>query len=576
MQPLDEKLSAYLVERQLVTAEQFEVIQAKVQKNGEELERVLLDGSYIKEEELTKVKAELLGMQYIDLRQVTIPRELLTIIPESTAREHLIVAYEQTDVALKLAMANPMDRQIVEFIHKKVDLPIEVSLASHQSVQVALQQYQQTLELELQNVLATTEQLKTSTNDDLSKAAEDLPVVRVTELILKHAILQGVSDIHIEPTETNVVVRYRLDGLLHDMLTLDHSILAGVVARIKVLSRLKIDEHRLPQDGRFKIENENYNVAFRVSILPVFDGEKVVMRLLDESGHGLGLDDIGLTANHLVIFRRNIAKPHGMVLVTGPTGSGKTTTLYAAMKELNQPDVNISTVEDPIEYRMPRINQTQISPKIGLTFSNGLRALVRQDPDIIMVGEIRDEETASLAVNAALTGHLVLSTLHTNSAAGALPRLLDMKVEAFLVASTVNLLMAQRLVRKLCQECRVQKKMPPAVLDDLKKSFDIDALLKLLISEKIVPTGTGWENVPFFEPVGCKMCNNGYKGRIGIYELFEVDDNVRPLITPTTTSQQLEEAAQKFQHTISMTEDGFLKSVQGITTLEEVLRVSTE
>lgn len=443
----DEQLLQYLQAQKLLSPEQLKVVNEQVAAGKNTLEEAIVLGGFLKEEDLTQARAAALGMSYIDLRTVTIPREILNIIPESTAREHLIIAYEQAPQELKLAMANPADRQIVEFIHKKVDMPISVSLASRQSIQAALAQYQQTLDIELQDILAT---IKVRGEADLNKAAEDLPIVRIMDLILKHAILQGASDIHIEPTETSVVVRYRLDGLLHDMLNLPHEVLAGLIARVKVLSRLKIDEHRLPQDGRFKISNESYQVAFRVSILPVFDGEKVVMRLLDESGQGLGLESIGMRTAALEVFRRNIGKPHGMILVTGPTGSGKTTTLYAAMKELNTPDVNISTIEDPIEYRMPRINQTQVNPKIGLTFSNGLRSLVRQDPDIIMVGEIRDEETASLAVNAALTGHLVLSTLHTNSAAGALPRLLDMKVEAFLVASTTNLLMAQRLVRKPC------------------------------------------------------------------------------------------------------------------------------
>lgn len=563
-----------LVAQGKITATQAEEMSADITAGKADAQQLIVESGIMNDEDFAQVRAETMQMSYVDLRATAIPREVLAIIPESTARGHQIVAYEQTDQQLKLAMADPSDRQIVEFIHKKVDMPVVVSLASPGGIQAALGQYQETLELELKNVMQSAATLSTET--DLTKAAEDLPIVRVTDLILKHAILQNASDIHIEPTEENIMVRYRLDGILHDVLTLQKNLLPGVVARLKVLSRLKIDEHRLPQDGRFKIQNDEYNMAFRVSILPVFDGEKIVMRLLDESGHGLGLDSIGIRAPMLEVFRRAISKPHGMILVTGPTGSGKTTTLYAALKELNQPDVNISTVEDPIEYRMMRVNQTQINPKIGLTFSNGLRSLVRQDPDIIMVGEIRDEETASLAVNAALTGHLVLSTLHTNSAAGALPRLLDMKVEAFLVASTINLLVAQRLVRRLCQECRKPVKFTPEILKDLAKSFDMSRLRAILEQEEIIKPKVAWEDVPLYQAMGCKLCKEGYKGRSGIYELIEMTDSIRKQVTSTTTSQQLEEAARNEQKMVRMIEDGFIKIVQGQTTLEEVLRVSTE
>lgn len=563
-----------LVKEQRLTEPEAIAMDKKVSAGSADLRQLLVEGGVMNDEDFTRTRALAMNMAYVDLRGKAIPNEVLNIIPESTARGHQIVAYEQTEQEVKLAMADPSDRQIVEFIHKKVDMPVVVSLASRSGIQAALQHYQETLELELKNVLGSATAVTAAT--DLNRAAEDLPVVRVTDLILKHAILQNASDIHIEPTETSVVVRYRLDGILHDVLTLQKNLLPGVVARIKVLSRLKIDEHRLPQDGRFKMQSDEYNVAFRVSILPVFDGEKIVMRLLDESGHGLSLESIGIRPPTLEVFRRAIGKPHGMILVTGPTGSGKTTTLYAALKELNQPDVNISTVEDPIEYRMARVNQTQINPKIGLTFSNGLRSLVRQDPDIIMVGEIRDEETASLAVNAALTGHLVLSTLHTNSAAGALPRLLDMKVEAFLVASTVNLLVAQRLVRRLCQECRQPLKLPADTIQDLGKSFDMERLMAVLVQEKAVTDKTKWEDVSIYQAVGCKMCKEGYKGRTGIYEMIELTDNLRKLVTSTTTSQQLEEAAREQQKMVTMIEDGFIKVIQGQTTLEEVFRVSTE
>lgn len=563
-----------LTEQGLLSAESVAGIQTKLASGVSLYEAVAGEG--VSGEALAQAEASLLGLPYIDLHGQTIPQEVLRIIPESTAREHAIIAYDKTESECKVAMRDPSDRQIVEFIQKKVDLPVSVALASQESIQAALAQYQESLEQELQEILANVGAISVNDGQDLSKVAEELPTIRMTDLILKHAILQGASDIHIEPTETKVIVRYRIDGILHDMLTLPKSYLAGLGARIKVISNLKIDEHRLPQDGRFKVETDDYKIAFRVSFLPVFDGEKVVMRLLDESGRGLSLENLGMRAGALEVFRRNIAKPHGMVLVTGPTGSGKTTTLYAAMKELNTPEVNISTVEDPIEYRMPRINQTQVNPQIGMTFSNGLRALVRQDPDILMVGEIRDEETASLAVNAALTGHLVLSTLHTNSAAGALPRLLDMNVEAFLLASTVNLLVAQRLVRRLCENCKKKAVLGADIIPDLEKLFDTKQLQGTLIREGALKTGEPLPKLTVYEPGGCKLCTGGYKGRVGIYEALEFTEEIRTLISSKTSSQELEAAGRKNSNFVLMLEDGFLKAAEGATSVEEILRVTKE
>lgn len=566
-----------LVDRGVLSDEK-KVVELKKQLKGDVgIHEVLVDGGVVDGEELAKVQSEILGMPYLDLREVQIAKEVLNIIPESTARGHMMIAYQQTADKLLVAMVDPSDRQIVEFVRKKVDMPVEVSIASLGAVRDTLSNYQESLEAELGDVVSKQLKLVADVSEeDLGKAAEDLPIVRITQAILKHAILEGASDIHIEPTEKEVIVRYRVDGILHDMLILPKAVLAGLVARIKVLSNLKIDEHRLPQDGRFKIESDEYKVAFRVSTLPVFDGEKVVMRLLDESGKQLSLEDIGITAQALEVMRRAIHRPHGLVLVTGPTGSGKTTTLYAVMKEVSTPGVNISTIEDPVEYRMQRINQTQVKPQIGLTFANGLRALVRQDPDIIMVGEIRDEETASLAVNAALTGHLVLSTLHTNSAAGSIPRMRDMKVEAFLLASTLNLVLAQRLVRRLCEKCKKEKKFDEKIVADLKKEFNTDEMLEMLKREKVVKKGGTWNDVPMFEPGGCKRCREGYKGRMGIYEAMEVTSEVQAIIEPRVTSEKLEQTAREVNGMVSMVEDGILKVAQGITTLAEILRVARE
>ncbi len=560
-----------------VLADEKKITEIKDQvKNGATLYQSLVETGLVNDVVLAQLLAEVSGMPYVDVREKTIPRDVLTVIPESMARGNMIVAYEQTDAVLKVAMANPSDRQAVEFIRKKVDLPVEVAISSVLAIRDVLGIYQQSLEAELSSVVSEELEKVIAVDSDLNKAADELPIISIAQAILKHAISDGASDIHIEPTEQKVIVRYRVDGILHDVLILPKTVLTGLVARIKVLAKLKIDEHRLPQDGRFKLESDEYKMAFRVSTLPVFDGEKVVMRLLDESGHGLGLDDIGIRPKPLKVLRKHIGRPHGMILVTGPTGSGKTTTLYAAMKELSTADVNISTVEDPVEYRMPRINQTQVKPGIGLTFANGLRALVRQDPDIIMVGEIRDEETASLAINAALTGHLVMSTLHTNSATGALPRLRDMKVEAFLLASTLNLVLAQRLVRKLCEKCRKKRKMDKSILSDLQKDFDIETILVVLQREGVVPKGVTWQDIEFNVPVGCKKCREGYKGRIGIYEVLEITPAVREVITSKTTADQLSKKAREDQNMVNLVEDGFMKLVEGITSLEEIMRVARD
>src|SRR5260221_7062985 len=339
---------------------------------------------------------------------------------------------------------------------------------------------------------------------------KDLPIGRIVGTLLRHAIVQDASDIHIEPMEPEVLVRYRIDGILHDAMTLPSSAAAGIVARIKVLSNLKLDEKRLPQDGRFKMETEADRVSFRVSILPTFFGEKTVMRLLRETGEGFTLDALGFHGENLERIHKALRQSTGIILVSGPTGSGKTTTLYTMLDILNRPDVNISTVEDPVEYQMKRINQTQVNPQIGFTFANGLRSLVRQDPDIIMVGQIRDNETASLAINASLTGHVVLSTLHTNSAAGAIPRLIDMKVEPFLIVSTINIIIGQRLVRKLTEE-KEKYFLTAAEIETLSKSVNLDKVLTALKEEKVVDKGDTWQKIPFYRPKKKESNNDSYK-----------------------------------------------------------------
>ena len=437
-----QQIKAFLLDSELIKKADIEKAGEEAKKTGKKIEDVLLGWGKITEEELARLKAYILGIPFVNLESEKINPEILLVIPEPVARAHNIVAFKKSGNNLEVAMLDPEDLETIEFMKKKSALKILPRLTSTASIKHALSQYQKSLEAEFGDIIKSeTESLATvskeagteSTPEDLKKAAEDLPIVRIVDTLIRHAILERASDIHIEPLEKEVLVRYRIDGILHETMVLPKQVGAGIVARIKVLSNLKLDEHRLPQDGRFKIETTEYKFSFRVSVLPIFDGEKIVMRLLAESAKGYTLEGLGFHGESLEVLHRNIKKPLGMILATGPTGSGKTTTLYTILSMLNTPEVNISTIEDPIEYRMPRVNQTQVRPDIGFSFATGLRSLVRQDPNIIMVGEIRDTETANLAINAALTGHLVLSTLHTNSAAGSLPRLLDMKVEPFLI-----------------------------------------------------------------------------------------------------------------------------------------------
>ena len=398
--------------------------------------------------------------------------------------------------------------------------------------------------------------------------------MRIVDTLLRHAIVQGASDIHIEPMENEVLVRYRIDGILHDAMTLPKLAAAGIVARIKVLSNLKLDEKRLPQDGRFKMETESEHVSFRVSMLPTFFGEKTVMRLLRETGEGFTLDALGLHGENMERIHHALKQTTGIILISGPTGSGKTTTLYTMLDILNRPDVNISTVEDPIEYQMKRVNQTQVNPQIGFTFANGLRSLVRQDPDIIMVGEIRDSETASLAINAALTGHLVLSTIHTNSAAGAIPRLIDMGIEPFLLVSTIRVIVGQRLVRKLVEskESYAQNK---TLRSKIASEEEFNIAFKALQDEKLVKQDSSLDDIPFYRPLPSADSEDGYKGRIGIHEVLAVSPAIREIILRSSTSDAIETQAKK-EGMLTMFEDGLYKAERGITSIEEVLRAITE
>lgn len=574
------QLSEFLLDAGLVDGKVMNETIKESEENGKELGDLLLEKDAISEEDLRKMYAYILGIPFVNLEKEKIPKEVLQLIPEPIARKNNIVAFQKSGRELRVAMLNPDDIQTIDFIKKKTGFKISACFTSHNSIDAVLKQYKKSLQAEFGDIIdKNTENV--ADEEDLEKIAQDLPMIKIVDTLLKHAILQSASDIHIEPDETEVHVRYRIDGILHETMTLPKQVLPGIVARIKVLSNLKLDEHRIPQDGRFKIEEDNKKTSFRVSALPVFDGEKIVMRVLDESSKGLTLESMGLWGRSLEQVHAAIKKPNGMILVTGPTGSGKTTTLYTAMDILNTPEVNISSIEDPIEYRMPRINQTQVKAKVGMTFVSGLRALLRQDPDIIMVGEIRDPETMQIALNAAMTGHLVLSTLHTNSAAAAIPRMLDMKAEAFLIASTVYLVVAQRLVRKVCPDCKQQYKLDGKRLAELEQAIDFDQIAKTLESIKDAEVKElkdikDVRTASFYRGKGCERCNNeGYKGRIGIFETLEMSESIQKMVSGNSTADEID-AKAKEEGMISMTEDGIIKALRGLTSIEEVLRVTKE
>jgi len=572
------QLYDYLIENKVASEQDIAPVFVRAQKENVQFCDLLKEEGALDEVTCTKAIAASLGYPFVDLVKEQVNGEILNIIPEQVAKKSNVIAFDKDGDTLKVAMKNPDDMQIIDFLKKKTSLDIMPYVTTDDSIKTVLKQYTKSLKAEFGEMIVEDDEEDggQNKNDDLTKIAEELPIVRIVDTLVKHAILEGASDIHIEPQEKDVMVRYRVDGMLRQAMTLPRTALSGIIARIKVLSNLKLDEHRLPQDGRFKIENDEYKISFRVSILPVFDGEKVVMRLLDESSTGLTLEKMGLHGEALEAIQREIRKPNGMVLVTGPTGSGKTTTLYTIVDILNSPEVNISTVEDPVEYRMDNINQTQVQSKIGMTFAAGLRSLLRQDPDIIMVGEIRDKETLEIAIHAAMTGHLVLSTLHTNSAAGAIPRMVDMGVEPFLIASTTNIIVAQRLVRKLCGECRKSYKLNQKEVETLAKSYDVDTIIETLYKMGGLKSGTKWTEIELFKPGGCSQCGgSGYKGRGGIYEVFEITEDIEKLITQNATSDEMDRKARA-DGMVTMVEDGFFKVVQGVTSIEEVMRVTKE
>jgi type IV pilus assembly protein PilB len=570
------QLKNFLEDSDFLDNQKLEEAFREAEKKGVYLGDLLLKKELISEIDLKKMHAYIMGIPFVDLVNKEIPKKTLQIISETVAKNNNIIIFKKDGDRLRVAMLDPNNIQIIDYLRKKTGFEIVPCLTTEKSIKDALKQYKKSLKAEFGEII--NEENNEAEGKDLEKIAEDLPIIKIVDTLLEHAILQSASDIHIEPDEKEVRVRYRVDGVLHDAMNLPREVLFGIVARIKVLSNLKLDEHRIPQDGRFKIKIDDKKISFRVSIIPVFAGEKIVMRVLDDSAQGVNLESLGLLSDSLDRVRRAITQPNGIFLVTGPTGSGKTTTLYTILGLLNKPEVNISTIEDPIEYQISKINQTQVKSKVGMTFAVGLRALLRQDPDIIMVGEIRDKETMQISLNAAMTGHLVLSTLHTNSAAAAIPRMTDMDAEPFLIASTVNTVVAQRLVRKICPDCKEAYKLNQKELAELGKKVEFDNILKSLSKNKkdLSKEIKKIEELEFYRGKGCKTCNNeGYKGRMGIYEVLEVTEEIKRLISENVTAGEIEKKAVE-EGMNTMMVDGFIKALKGLTSLEEVLRVTKE
>lgn len=563
-----------LVERHTLTAEQAVAIEAQLADSKKTLEEVFLAEKIFSPAQYAAIKGELAGVPVIDLSAAVVPAAVLNLLTAKVAANYQMVVFERTDTHLKIGLVNPDDfeaRKAADFLAQGQGLATEyyaITLADFRqvykqysgfkkeigaAVEVAQQKFAQqeaTIKLE-------------SESDDLETVVKTAPVAKIVSVIIKHAVDGGASDIHIEPGQNDSRVRYRIDGELHMSLSLPQYLHAAVISRIKVLANLKLDETRLPQDGRIRVRIDNQDVDLRISVLPMLSAEKIVMRVLDSSAGVPTLAELGYNPYHIEIIERNLRKPFGLFLLTGPTGSGKTTTLYSILNILNSDTANITTLEDPIEYYMTGVNQSQINPEIGFTFAHGLRAILRQDPNIIMVGEIRDNETVELVIHAGLTGHLVFSTLHTNDAWGAIPRLVDMKAEPFLLSSTLNIVMAQRLARKLCPDCKKPQALPPALATRIMAEVQ-------KISKELLPKGTP----TFYHGAGCTSCaQSGYTGRTVIGEILEVTTELKDLIASGVTGEQIRAALEK-QHPVTMFQDGLIKALNGVTTLEEVLRVA--
>lgn len=553
----------------LLNDQQYESIKVKSATAGQSPVVILKSMNIVSEERIAEAQAKLLGIPYISLSTVAFSPQALSFLPRSVVERFSLIPflYEDESKTLSIAMANPVDLDALAFVRQKTGLTIKSFAADPSEVLAAIeQQYRQELVGEVGEAIKETEEFtqkkRSVDSKQIAEIIKEAPIAKIVSTILEYAVNSRSSDVHIEPLEEKLRVRYRIDGILYDKLSLPKNVHDSLISRIKILSELKIDEHRIPQDGRFSFKINQQEVDIRVSLIPTVKGEKIVMRLLYKSGGIPTLPELGLVGPSLRALETAVLRPHGIILVCGPTGSGKTTTLYSVLSRLNTTRVNIASLEDPVEYDIPGVNQVQINPAVGLTFASGLRSFLRQDPNIILVGEIRDKETTDLAIQAALTGHLVFSTLHTSRAAGALPRLIDLGAESFLLASTVNAIIGQRIVRKICPHCKESYPPPTQLLAEMKQ-----------VLGTLFPTKN---NDKFFKGKGCSECGNlGYLGRVGIYEVMSASEKITRLILEHTDEQSIENQAIA-EGMITMKQDGYLKVLQGETTIEEVLRVAQE
>ncbi len=556
---LPQTLQEILLKSGFVSVADFSKALKTAENLSQPITDILVFQGLISEDALGKLIAEYYKVKFTSLRNKIIPMNVLELVPEQAALAYHVIPFGLDQEALALGMENPQDIEALEFVKRKCGKQVVPYYITPADFTKTIGQYKRNIKSVFKEIIDQNVQQAKLTSTSSKEVAEELPVIKIMDTILEYASAEGASDVHLNSLEETLMVRFRVDGLLIDIASLPISIQPALVTRIKILGGLKIDEHRIPQDGRFKFKIYEQEISLRVSVLPTFFGENVVMRLLPESARPLSLEELGIAGSSLEMIKKSIKQSHGMVLATGPTGSGKTTTLYSVLNMLNTPEVNICTIEDPVEYSIRRVNQTQVNPAAGLTFANGLRSLLRHDPDVIMIGEIRDSETAEIAIHSALTGHLVLSTLHTNSATGAIPRFLDMGVEGFLLASTLNVVIAQRLLRKICTNC----------IHKVEPTSEILAFVEEASGGKLKITD-------FFEGKGCNECNNsGYKGRVGTYEILEVTPTIRSLIIKNVSEDVLREAAVK-SGMVSLLIDGLNKVSAGITTIAEVTRVTNE
>ncbi|PIY93819.1 MAG: hypothetical protein COY68_04645 [Candidatus Levybacteria bacterium CG_4_10_14_0_8_um_filter_35_23] len=550
----NEQIKFLLLQTGQVSQQTIDSLEAFAKNSRVPLQEAAIEKDVVSDENLGILIANYLKYPFISLAKISIPDNIFSIVPERLARKYKIVSFAKDEEGIKLAMENPLNKDLSDMISKKTKLKIIPYFATERDIENSLQLYRKNLQQVFNELLRGV--IGTEVE------GEDFPIIKMVEILITYAYRDKASDIHIEPEENDLLVRFRIDGILHDMLYLDKKLTERILMRIKILSRLRTDEHLSAQDGKIRMVIDNDNLDLRVSIVPIAEGEKAVLRLLPSHFRQFSLLDLGMREEDLKKVNAAINKTFGMILSTGPTGSGKTTSIYSILKILNTREKNITTIEDPIEYRIKGVNQIQVNVKSNLTFAQGLRSILRQDPNVIFVGEIRDDETAEIAVNAALTGHLVVSTLHTNDAATALPRLVDMKVEPFLVASTVNVIIAQRLVRKICESCKVQ--------GVLKRSDLAKNIAEELIAKYFPPQ----EDLKVYQGKGCKVCHNtGFLGRIGVFEVLEMTNTIKKLITDKNDSDVIAKKAIEEGMT-TMQEDGMDKIVKGMTTLEEVLRVT--